>query len=39
MNLIVANKEAFFKERVVETGFRRAFKGDWGSEAHTKKLG
>ena len=39
INLIVANKAAFFKERIVETGFRRAFKGDWGSEAHTKKPG
>ena len=37
--LPVANKEAFFKDRVVETGFRKAFKGDWGSEAHTKKPG
>ena len=39
INLIVANKEAFFKDRIVETGFRKAFKGDWGSEAHTKKPG
>ena len=38
-NLIVANKEAFFKDRIVETGFRKAFKGDWGSEAHTKRPG
>ena len=36
-NLIISNKESFFKDRIVETGFRKAFKGDWGSEAHTKK--
>ena len=39
MNLILANREYFFKDRVVETGFRKAFKGDWGSEAHTKRPG
>ena len=38
-NLIISNKESFFKDRIVETGFRKAFKGDWGSEAHTKKPG
>jgi len=38
-NLIISNKEAFFKERIIETGFRKAFKGDWGSEAHTKRPG
>ena len=29
----------FFKKRTVEDGFRKAFKGNWGSEARTKKLG
>ena len=29
----------FFKVRTVEDGFRKAFKGNWGSEARTKKLG
>jgi len=28
-----------FKERFVERGFRKAFKGDWGSEIHTKRAG
>ena len=28
-----------FSSRVVEQGFRKAFKGDWGSEAHTKRPG
>ena len=39
VNLIVANKVAFFQDRIVETGFKKAFKGDWGSVAHTKKPG
>ena len=39
INLIVQNKIMFFSDRIVETGFNRAFKGDWGSEAHTKRPG
>ena len=38
-NLIANNYNEFFKERIVETGFRKAFKGNWGAEAHTKRLG
>jgi DNA-directed RNA polymerase II subunit RPB2 len=29
----------YYDERVLETGFKRAFKGDWGSQAYTKKVG
>ena len=39
INLIDNNNKEFFKERDVEVGFRKAFKGNWGAEAHTKKLG
>jgi DNA-directed RNA polymerase II subunit RPB2 len=39
INLIENNYKEFFKERDVDTGFRKAFKGNWGAEAHTKKLG
>ena len=39
MNLILDNVSLIFGDRIVETGFRRAFKGDWGSEAHTKRPG
>jgi DNA-directed RNA polymerase II subunit RPB2 len=39
IGLIEANFKAFFKDRLVEQGFRKAFKGNWGSEAHTKRLG
>ena len=28
-----------FTDRVVDDGFRKAFKGNWGAEAHTKRLG
>jgi len=38
-DLITNNYDRIFNERVVETGFKRAFKGDWGSEEHTKKIG
>ena len=39
ISLIESNFKIFFKERIVEQGFRKAFKGNWGSEAHTKRLG
>jgi len=39
LNLIVDNQSLIFNNRMVEAGFSRAFKGDWGSEAHTKKPG
>ncbi len=37
--LVLDNIPQIFGHRIVETGFRRAFKGDWGSEAHTKRPG
>jgi DNA-directed RNA polymerase II subunit RPB2 len=39
ISLIESNVKTIFKERIVETGFRKAFKGNWGSEEHTKRLG
>ena len=39
ISLIEANFKTFFKERIVESGFKKAFKGNWGSEAHTKRIG
>jgi DNA-directed RNA polymerase II subunit RPB2 len=39
ISLIEANFKQFFKERIVEAGFKKAFKGNWGAEAHTKRLG
>ena len=38
-NLIDNNYAEFFKERTVETGLRKAFKGNWGAEKHTKRIG
>jgi len=38
-NLIINNQNHFFSERTVEIGFRKAFKGDWGAEIHTKRAG
>ena len=37
--LVENNIKEFFKERTVESGFRRAFKGNWGAEVHTKRIG
>ena len=38
-NLIELNVDSFFKERIVERGFKKGFKGNWGSEERTKRLG
>jgi DNA-directed RNA polymerase beta subunit len=39
IGLIETNFKQFFKDRDVELGFKKAFKGSWGSETHTKRLG
>jgi DNA-directed RNA polymerase II subunit RPB2 len=39
VNLIQNNYFDFFKERTVEIGFKKAFKGNWGATTHTKKIG
>jgi DNA-directed RNA polymerase II subunit RPB2 len=39
IDLVMVNYKQLFKDRIVETGFKKAFKGNWGSEAHTKRLG
>lgn len=39
INLIHKNVELFFNDRLVEIGFKNAFKGNWGSTAHTKRPG
>ncbi len=38
-SLIEDNFKEFFKERTIEDGFKRGFKGNWGSDANTKKIG
>jgi DNA-directed RNA polymerase II subunit RPB2 len=39
MNLITDNTSKIFKNRGVEDGFRKAFKGNWGSMEYTKRVG
>ena len=36
-SLIENNYLEIFKERILEDGFRKAFKGNWGAEQHTKR--
>ena len=38
IKLIETNVTTFFKNRIVEAGFRKAFKGNWGSSPHTKRM-
>ena len=37
--LVPATFQRYFQETPLENGFRKAFKGSWGSEAYTKKVG
>ncbi len=41
IRLITVNYIEFFREKgmMVEEGFKKAFKGNWGAHSHTKKLG
>jgi DNA-directed RNA polymerase II subunit RPB2 len=39
VSLIEDNIKEFFKERIVEDGFKKGFKGNWGADANTKRLG
>ena len=39
ISLIENNFQEYFRERLVEAGFKKAFKGNWGATEHTKKLG
>ena len=38
-SLIDKNTSMIFSERIVEEGFRKAFKGNWGASANTKRMG
>ncbi len=35
--LIETNYNEYFKDRILESGFKKAFKGNWGAEEHTKR--
>ncbi len=39
INFVTENRNHYFKDREVEKGFRKAFKGNWGAHAHTKMPG
>uniref|UniRef100_A0A6C0KNB0 DNA-directed RNA polymerase n=1 Tax=viral metagenome TaxID=1070528 RepID=A0A6C0KNB0_9ZZZZ len=39
VSLIEDNIKELFKDRIVEDGFKKGFKGNWGSDANTKRLG
>ena len=37
--LIQQHYREVFSNRIVEEGFRKAFKGNWGAQTHTKRIG
>ena len=39
VGLVQMNYQEFFRERIVESGFKKAFKGNWGATDHTKRIG
>ena len=39
INFVTQNRNHYFKDREVENGFRKAFKGNWGAHPHTKMPG
>ena len=39
MGLILTNYKTVLKERDLEAGFKKAFKGNWGAHQHSKKVG
>ena len=39
VKLIENNLKGIFKDRLVEDGFKKGFKGNWGADANTKRLG
>jgi DNA-directed RNA polymerase II subunit RPB2 len=38
-DLILDKYKEVFREREVENGFKKAFKGNWGNQSHTKRIG
>ena len=38
-SLIQKNYMKVFSEKIVDTGFKKAFKGNWGAQTHTKRIG
>jgi DNA-directed RNA polymerase II subunit RPB2 len=38
-SLITDNVRMIFSDRTVETGFKKAFKGNWGADVNTKRVG
>jgi DNA-directed RNA polymerase II subunit RPB2 len=38
-NLVDIFNDNPFNERLVDDGFKKAFKGNWGAESHTKRIG
>ena len=39
VSLLQDNYKDFFKERIIEDGFKKGFKGNWGADANTKRVG
>lgn len=38
-SLVFANHREIFSERIVDQGIKKAFKGGWGAQTHTRRVG
>lgn len=38
-DLVQTYHKEIFRNKIVETGFNKAFKGNWGAKSHTKRIG
>jgi DNA-directed RNA polymerase II subunit RPB2 len=36
---LINDNQVAFSDRIVESGFKKGFKGNWGAQTHTKKIG
>ena len=39
ISLVQDNYKDFFKDRIIEDGFKKGFKGNWGADPNTKRIG
>jgi len=39
LSSLINDNQYVFSDRIIDDGFKRAFKGNWGAQTHTKRIG
>ena len=39
LSSLINDNQNVFSDRIIDDGFKRAFKGNWGAQTHTKRIG